>query len=71
MFSLVYILAGIFFLRSGIQGTKPHSPVLWGEDQSGKPIEWPERIAWGLLGLMFVYLGSVRLFHLGILLRPR
>ena len=60
MFSLIYILGVLFFLRSGIRGTKPHSFVLYGEDESGKPIDWPERIAWGLLGLMFLSLGALR-----------
>ena len=54
MFSLIYILGVLFFLRSGIRGTKPHSFVLCGKDESGKPIDWPKRIAWGLLGLMFL-----------------
>ena len=71
MFSLVYLLSGIFFLRSGIQGTKPRSLALWAEDKSGKPIERSERVAWGFLGLLFLYLGGVRLFHSSMLLRPR
>ena len=54
MFSLVYLLSGIFFLRSGIQGTKPRSLALWGEDKSRKPIERSERVAWGFLGLLFL-----------------
>ena len=63
MFSIVYILAAVFFLRSGIQGTKPDSPVLYGEDESGKPIDWPERIGWALLGLLMLWFGVARLIR--------
>ncbi len=60
MFALVFILGGFYFLQCGIRGTKPRSFVLYGEDESGKPIDWPERIAWSLLGILFLYFGLVR-----------
>lgn len=60
-FSYLLIAGGLVFVTKAIRGTKPASTVLWGNDESGKPIKTRERISWAILGSGLILLGVLQI----------
>ena len=60
-FSYLLIAGGLVLVTRAIRGTKPVSTVLWGKDESGKPIKARERISWAILGSGLILLGVLQI----------
>jgi hypothetical protein len=63
VFAFVLIAGGLLLVRNALHGTKPSSTVLWGKDQSGKPINTRERISWAILGAGLILLGAFQILN--------
>jgi len=61
--SFLIILGGLSFLINAMRGTKPASMVLWGRDESSKPMKARERISWAIMGAGLVFLGILQLMR--------
>ena len=63
MFSLIYILGVLFFLRSGIRGTKPHSFVLCTAKMNLVNLSIGQNASPGAPRAHVLSLGALRVLH--------